>query len=457
MIRLLSFCLFCVHVVSVTSTFSDINNAILDIFNDNIKHNNSTAEEYVAHLFEKVVHHDVDATADVDGVCSNGYNTTACKQFLTENCLDVQGLLTESSSSPGSSIVDWFPSLVYYMYSPACIGEVHFEEEHVHIKVASGKVWGYGLGFVAIICCVANVGGLMTPFMKHRFFQRLLLFCVALAVGTLGATGMLVLIPESMDLTHEGSPVPDYHYKMTTVMGGIYFFYVTERLLKFWFYRNKNKDKTYKITSDKEQEISANSGTQEISVNSGPILEVPDEMKQMMEDESKQDTTKASKKISTVALMILIGDALHNFVDGIAIGAAFTENTYLGISVSLSVICEELPHELGDIAILLHSGLSMKRSLCYNFLAALTIVIGLVIGIILGENTDANMWIFAVAGGIFLYIALVDMLPEMADQARHVEETGLESKWTAFIIQNLGLVTGFMIILILVLYGDISV
>lgn len=45
--------------------------------------------------------------------------------------------------------------------------------------------------------------------------------------------------------------------------------------------------------------------------------------------------------------MILIGDALHNFVDGIAIGAAFTENTYLGISVSLSVICEELPHELG--------------------------------------------------------------------------------------------------------------
>jgi len=56
-----------------------------------------------------------------------------------------------------------------------------------------------------------------------------------------------------------------------------------------------------------------------------------------------------TNKISTVALMIMIGDALHNFVDGISIGAAFTENMYLGISVSLAIICEELPHELGAL------------------------------------------------------------------------------------------------------------
>ena len=64
----------------------------------------------------------------------------------------------------------------------------------------------------------------------------------------------------------------------------------------------------------------------------------------------------------------------------------------------------------GDIAILLNSGLNMRRSLCYNFLAALTCYVGLVIGIVLGENTNANMWIFAVAGGMFVYIALVDMV-----------------------------------------------
>ena len=56
---------------------------------------------------------------------------------------------------------------------------------------------------------------------------------------------------------------------------------------------------------------------------------------------------KKKKEIATVAWMILVGDALHNFVDGIAIGAAFTENVYLGVSVSLAVVCEELPHELG--------------------------------------------------------------------------------------------------------------
>lgn len=75
----------------------------------------------------------------------------------------------------------------------------------------------------------------------------------------------------------------------------------------------------------------------------------------------------------------------------------------------------------GDIAILLHTGLSMKKSLCYNFLAALTIVLGLIIGIILGENTNANMWIFAVAGGMFLYISLVDMVCVWYYQTRVVK------------------------------------
>ena len=64
----------------------------------------------------------------------------------------------------------------------------------------------------------------------------------------------------------------------------------------------------------------------------------------------------------------------------------------------------------GDIAILLHSGLSMKRALLYNFLAAVVCYAGLIIGIVVGENTDANRWIFAFAGGLFIYIALVDMV-----------------------------------------------
>lgn len=64
----------------------------------------------------------------------------------------------------------------------------------------------------------------------------------------------------------------------------------------------------------------------------------------------------------------------------------------------------------GDIAILLHSGMSMRRALFLNFLSACVCFIGLVLGIVLGENTEANRWILAVAGGLFLYVPLVDMV-----------------------------------------------
>ena len=65
--------------------------------------------------------------------------------------------------------------------------------------------------------------------------------------------------------------------------------------------------------------------------------------------------------IATVAWMIIFGDGVHNFIDGLSIGAAFTESVIAGVSVSVAVLCEELPHELGDFAVLLNSGMTMKQ------------------------------------------------------------------------------------------------
>ena len=65
--------------------------------------------------------------------------------------------------------------------------------------------------------------------------------------------------------------------------------------------------------------------------------------------------------IATVAWMVIFGDGLHNFIDGLSIGAAFTESVLSGISISVAVICEEFPHELGDFAILLNSGMKFKQ------------------------------------------------------------------------------------------------
>lgn len=114
--------------------------------------------------------------------------------------------------------------------------------------------------------------------------------------------------------------------------------------------------------------------------------------------------------VAPVAWMIIFGDGLHNFIDGLSIGAAFSESTIKGVSICLAVICEEFPHELGDFAILLNAGMSFRAALFFNFLSACSCYAGLTVGILLGDNFEANQWIFAIAGGMFLYIALCDMV-----------------------------------------------
>ena len=69
--------------------------------------------------------------------------------------------------------------------------------------------------------------------------------------------------------------------------------------------------------------------------------------------------------LATVAWMIIFGDGVHNFIDGLSIGAAFSESIVAGISVSAAVLCEEFPHELGDFAVLLNSGMNIKQ-VCKN-------------------------------------------------------------------------------------------
>uniref|UniRef100_A0A1I8IZ58 S39AE n=1 Tax=Macrostomum lignano TaxID=282301 RepID=A0A1I8IZ58_9PLAT len=156
-------------------------------------------------------------------------------------------------------------------------------------------------------------------------------------------------------------------------------------------------------------------------------------------------------KVQPVAWMILLGDALHNFIDGLSIGAAFTRSTLSGVSICLAVLCEELPHELGDFAILLSAGMSMPMALLCNFLSACTCYLGFALGVWLGE-TGASVWIFAVASGMFLYISLVDMMPEVSYS---MEEPGAKQlgKAKIFLLQNVGLFAGFGAVLTLAIYG----
>ncbi|KAI4498084.1 hypothetical protein M0802_006908 [Mischocyttarus mexicanus] len=155
----------------------------------------------------------------------------------------------------------------------------------------------------------------------------------------------------------------------------------------------------------------------------------------------------APESMSSVAWMVVMGDGLHNFTDGMAIGAAFAANIAGGFSTAIAVLCHELPHELGDFAVLLKAGMSAKQAVFYNLLSSVLCLFGMVVGVLLGSTPAATSWIFSIAAGMFIYIALVDMIPELSSS--HSAERS--SHWQC-LLQALGLSLGLGIMLIIALY-----
>jgi len=110
--------------------------------------------------------------------------------------------------------------------------------------------------------------------------------------------------------------------------------------------------------------------------------------------------------------LILIGDGIHNMVDGVLIAAAFLTDVHLGVVTSIAVIAHEIPQELGDFAILLHSGFSRGKALAYNMLTSLTTVIGGVVAYFsLSLANAAVPYVLAIAASSFIYIAVADLIP----------------------------------------------
>jgi len=115
--------------------------------------------------------------------------------------------------------------------------------------------------------------------------------------------------------------------------------------------------------------------------------------------------------------LILIGDAIHNFVDGVLIGAAFLTDPQLGIMSGLAVATHEIPQEVGDFAILLQSGYSKKKALIYNVLASFTTVIGGVLAYFaLADLKSYLPYFLALAASSFIYIAVADLIPSLHEK-----------------------------------------
>ncbi|NWZ59069.1 S39A6 protein, partial [Haliaeetus albicilla] len=175
-------------------------------------------------------------------------------------------------------------------------------------------------------------------------------------------------------------------------------------------------------------------------------------------------------RATDVVWMVVLGDGIHNLTDGLAIGAAFSHSLSSGLSTALAVLCHELPHELGrclpptpamaaptatpathppplaagDLAVLLRAGTAPRTILLLNLLSALLSCLGAAAGAAVGQNAShLTPWILTATAGIFLYVALADMLPEALQGA---EGPG-EGTWGRLLLQNAGFLLGSGIML----------
>ncbi len=123
---------------------------------------------------------------------------------------------------------------------------------------------------------------------------------------------------------------------------------------------------------------------------------------------------ESEERVHPVGKLVLVSDGAHNFIDGIIIGAAYLVSLPVGIATTVAVILHEIPQEIGDFGVLIHSGYSKVRALWLNFLSALLAVAGAVLAFFLGNASEAfTSFLLPVAAGGFIYIAMTDLIPEL--------------------------------------------
>ncbi|MFH0712445.1 MAG: ZIP family metal transporter [Candidatus Jorgensenbacteria bacterium] len=123
---------------------------------------------------------------------------------------------------------------------------------------------------------------------------------------------------------------------------------------------------------------------------------------------------------------ILFGDTIHNFIDGVIIALSFSLGTPVGIATTIAIFFHEVPQEIGDFGVLLHAGYSKSKVLLYNFLTALTTPVGAIAGyFLIPFIPNAVPILTAFAGGIFIYIAMSDLMPELHHKGKPEEFTHL--------------------------------
>jgi zinc and cadmium transporter len=142
-------------------------------------------------------------------------------------------------------------------------------------------------------------------------------------------------------------------------------------------------------------------------------------------DEDCEGHHHAEQKVKPFAIISLIGEAVHNFIDGVIIAAAYVASLKLGLATTLAVVFHEIPHEVGNFALLVHGGFKRWRALLLNAASAVTAILGAVVTIVLSESAKAVApYLLPFAAGTFLYIAGTDIIPELHKETRMWHNVG---------------------------------
>jgi len=257
----------------------------------------------------------------------------------------------------------------------------------------------YSLLSVTAVSAISFVG-LFALFFRAKLLKNVIFILMSVAVGALLGDAFIHLIPEAF---HSG--VKDITISIL-IVAGIAVFFLLEKFLHWHHEHGKESVSEY-------EEYKA------IETAHAPHIKRP------------------------LGKIILISDGFHNFLDGIIIAASFIVSTEVGIATTIAVILHEIPHEIGDFGVLLHSGYTKMRAVFLNFLSALTAFGGAILVFLLGSGVEVFSLLMApFAAGGFIYIATADLIPEL-----HKTTAVRES-----FIQIIALAIGFSSMLLLVFF-----
>jgi zinc and cadmium transporter len=228
--------------------------------------------------------------------------------------------------------------------------------------------WLLSLTSVIIISAI-SLAGVLVLWLKDQQLKKILLYLVSFSVGGLFGDAFIHLIPEAIEEGGFGTSVS------VLILFGILFSFVVEKFLQ-WRH-----------------------------------CHIP----------------TSSEHPHSFAYMNLFGDAVHNLIDGLIVGGSYLASIPIGVSTTLAVIFHEIPQELGDFGVLIHGGFKKKKAVWFNFLTALTAVLGAVIALVLGATLSGFIpLLIPFAAGNFIYIAGSDLIPELRKDEPDLKKAGLQ-------------------------------